>query len=146
MSSSKNSKRKIGRPTKYRPEYCERIIEHLKQGLTFESFAASIPDNGVNIDTIHEWAKKHPEFAEAKKRGAALTHAYWDKIALLVACGKEYIDKNGNVVVDPKNIIPSVFIFTLKNRIKWRDTPIEDAPIDNNKHTLIINQFKDEKK
>ena len=32
-------KRSGGHPTKYQPEYCETLIEHLGAGYSFESFA-----------------------------------------------------------------------------------------------------------
>lgn len=89
-------KTQIGRPTKYRPELCQRIIEFfdvspfeiardgdgnpltspsgkpllIPSNLpTFESFAHSI---GVHVDSLYEWANVHSEFSEAKKRAQQL--------------------------------------------------------------------------
>lgn len=62
-----------GRPTKYKPEYCEDIIAyfHDHQGFpTIEGFAVYECD--VNIDTVYEWAKIHPEFSEAKKKAMSI--------------------------------------------------------------------------
>ena len=82
---------KGGRPTKYKQEYCEEIIEFFsrpiseeftrkirtKEGVqeidvieatdlpTLASFAVSI---GVHRDTLHEWSTKHEEFSDAIKK------------------------------------------------------------------------------
>ncbi len=58
-------KRKEGRPTLYRPEYCDRLILHCKKGLSYEAFAGVVD---VCVDTLYEWEKVHPKFSEAKKR------------------------------------------------------------------------------
>lgn len=52
-----------GRPSEYKPEYCEMLINHAEQGYSFESFAGRI---GVTPQTIYNWEKAHPEFFEAK--------------------------------------------------------------------------------
>lgn len=56
-----------GRITNYKPEFCEMLIEHMSKGNTFETFTyvAGIK----NKDTLNEWVKKHPEFADAKSVG-----------------------------------------------------------------------------
>jgi len=91
-----------GRPTKYKPEYCDMIIEHFQkepvitlykeeynrdgslkcktpiitaaQFPTFQSFAANI---GVNIDTLHEWKKIHEDFSESYARAQELQEHIW---------------------------------------------------------------------
>ena len=90
---NKTAKHPGGRPTKYLPEYCERIVSFFLAGgpdfarpmvvsdgkvgshiedhplgklpATFESFAHSI---GVHVDTLNEWQSVHPEFSEAYKK------------------------------------------------------------------------------
>jgi len=54
-----------GRPTDYRAEYCEMLVEHCRGGLTIGSFAGLID---VNRDTLYQWAKAHPEFSDAMGR------------------------------------------------------------------------------
>jgi hypothetical protein len=91
-----------GRPTKYRPEYCEQIIEYFdrppqqmvykktyyasgqikseepvvlaEQFPTFQGFADTIE---VHIDTLHEWRKVHEEFSEAYARAQQLQEKIW---------------------------------------------------------------------
>lgn len=57
-----------GRPSKYDPAYCEDIVALMAEGLSKTAWAGSI---GVCHDTVIEWAKVHPEFSEAVKRGQA---------------------------------------------------------------------------
>lgn len=51
-----------GRPTDYRPEYCEKVVEFGKLGLLPVSMGVRL---GVVKDTLHEWARVHPEFSDA---------------------------------------------------------------------------------
>lgn len=65
-----------GRPTKYKSEYPDCLIEHMSGGKSYETFAARCR---VSIDTLYEWEKVHPEFSEAKKAGIALSMAWWEE-------------------------------------------------------------------
>lgn len=65
-----------GRPTKYRKEFCELLIQHMSEGLSFDTFAGVLR---VNPDTLYEWAKVHPEFSESKKVGNALRNLLVEK-------------------------------------------------------------------
>lgn len=78
-------KRGKGQPTLYRFEYCEKLISHMKSGMSFPSYAAEID---VNPDTLYEWAKVHPDFSEAKKKGEAHSLAYMERVGLLGMTGK----------------------------------------------------------
>lgn len=67
-----------GRPTDYRPEYCDEIIQCMTDGVSYASFAARI---GVCRDTLNEWASVHPEFSVAKKIANDRRVAWWEKMA-----------------------------------------------------------------
>lgn len=88
-----------GRPTSYKEEYCDRVIECLRSGLGLSSFAAEI---GVCHDTLNEWAKVHPEFSAAKKVAMCAKTAAWERKALL--------PKD-----DPARTSDATIIFMLKN-------------------------------
>lgn len=75
-----------GRPTKYRPEYCEQVIEHMADGASLTSFAAQIE---VARSTINEWIDNHPEFREATSIGKAKAAAWWEKVNRGLATGGE---------------------------------------------------------
>lgn len=53
---------KRGRPTKFKPEYCDDVIAAGRKGLSLTAFAGSIP---IARSVINEWMKAHPEFKEA---------------------------------------------------------------------------------
>lgn len=144
---------KAGRPSKYKPEYCKKIIdffnvdfyeekvveekkEYYKDGnekssfrkiqeiatpLRFISqFARAI---GVNQDTLHEWAKKHPEFSDALKEAKELQREH------LITCGLKGLFHG------------SFSIFSAKNMIGWRD----EALVDQSTHyhfTNVLQQIR----
>jgi hypothetical protein len=119
-------KMKPGAPTKYRDEYCQKILEYFSKNPYEEKevmvatkdgpmmikkevasdcpsmagFAISI---GIPKRTILDWTKKHEEFAEAYE---------------LAKCYQEnFLIVNGN-----RGLINTAFgIFSTKNIIGWRD-------------------------
>ncbi|NRA68375.1 MAG: hypothetical protein HRU19_28075 [Pseudobacteriovorax sp.] len=58
---------KIGRPTKYKEEYCDLVIKHMSAGKSLASFAATI---GTNRQRIWQWRQKHKEFQDACEAAA----------------------------------------------------------------------------
>jgi deferrochelatase/peroxidase EfeB len=65
----------MARPTEYKQEYCEAVIEAGKQG---KSVAWMASEFDVNKDTIYEWAKVHPEFSDALTRARAHSQRWWE--------------------------------------------------------------------
>jgi hypothetical protein len=117
----------MGRPSKYKKEYCEMLIEHMSTGLSFESFAGIVR---VNRDTVHEWAKVHQDFSEAKKIGMSLALLKWEKIGM----EGMYMGSKDN----PFN--PTVWIFSMKNKFNWSDR----KEVEINQSTVQINIDKDD--
>jgi len=108
-------KRKQGQPTKYRPEYCELLVEHMKQLHSFESFSATV---NTTRATLYNWCKEHPAFLDARKRGRERLQHGMENIGKGLFTGKI----KGNV---------SAWIFYMKNTTSWRDdSPLEDDAID----------------
>ena len=113
MSEDSNA----GRPSKYKPEHCSMLIEHMASGLSFESFAAAI---GVNRDSLYEWTKVHEEFSDAKKEGFDKNLLFWEKHGINgLYSTSEYDRESGNTI--SKSLNATVWIFNMKNRHKWRD-------------------------
>ena len=72
--------RKIGRPTNYKPEYCDRVVELGAKGY---SQAMIIADIGAGSrETIDNWKKAHPEFLDAMTRARDLALAWWERKGL----------------------------------------------------------------
>jgi hypothetical protein len=59
---------RTGRPTDYRPEYCEAVIDFMAQGYSLTAFAGSIRQSK---DAIYDWIKCHSEFSHAVTRARA---------------------------------------------------------------------------
>jgi len=124
-----------GRPTKYKPEYCEQIVkffacpknERVVKSITtgkneyekteyttipnelptFAKFARSI---GVAYDTVCDWVKVHPEFLHAHNEAKRLQ--------------EEFLIDNGLAGLYP----PASYIFTAKNITTMRDkTEVEHS-------------------
>ena len=78
----------MARPTTYKPEYCEQVIELGRQGMSVVEMAA---DLGVHRETLEEnWPAAHPEFSEAFTRAKVLSQAWWERqgrLNLLLAPG-----------------------------------------------------------
>lgn len=112
--NKKQTKNLPGRPTSYKPEYCEMLIKHMSQGLSFESFGAVI---GVHRATVFDWAKdgnelKYPGFSDAKKIAQDKCRLFWEKIGIGLATGREEL-KGGN---------PAIWIYNMKCRFpdRWK--------------------------
>jgi hypothetical protein len=65
-----------GRPTKYRPEYCERVLGLGREGLSVVEMAAELE---IHRETLEEnWPAEFPEFSEAFTRAKELSQAWWE--------------------------------------------------------------------
>jgi transposase-like protein len=73
-----------GRPTSYRPEFCQRVVALMAEGRSLEGCAALL---GVHPDSLYEWQKVHPEFSEAVRAGRAAATTFWENRLLDVANG-----------------------------------------------------------
>lgn len=68
-------KGKGGRPTLYKPEYCEKVIKWGKDGKSRTWIASEID---VTRETLNEWAKAHAEFSDALSRAKAHEQRWWE--------------------------------------------------------------------
>ena len=64
-----------GRPSLYKPEYCEKVIELGKLGKSLTKMALAC---NVDKKTLHDWAEKHEEFALSLARARAESLAWWE--------------------------------------------------------------------
>ena len=99
-------KKRTGRPSKYKPEFCEELMAAGKKGLSIEAFAGQI---GVSKECIYEWTRTRPPFSDAKKRFETASQRYWEMLGIAGMTGQI------------KNFNAAVWIFNMKNRFKWRD-------------------------
>ena len=97
---------KKGRPSKYDPKYCDKVVSLLSKGYSKEATAGKL---GISRDTLYEWCQIHEDFSDSIKTGEAKSRYYWEKIGMDGMLGKV------------KGFRPVVWIFIMKNRFGWRD-------------------------
>tara|TARA_R100000789_G_scaffold89280_1_gene86358 strand:- start:563 stop:1033 length:471 start_codon:yes stop_codon:yes gene_type:complete len=111
--------RPVGRPTKFKPEFCDVVMEHLtnpnKLG-TLRGLAARL---NISPETLYRWKRDIPEFSNALQNAQAIQEEKLAQAMLL------------------SNLNTTGCIFTLKNLYNWKDkrevqanVSIADALID----------------
>jgi hypothetical protein len=149
--ASKKTGNPVGRPTDYRPEYCQDLVAHMRKGGSFESFGAVVQKSK---QTLYDWTKAFPEFLDAKNVGLSHSLKFYEDLGKMIAGGQVQRikrqsvvkDKDGKPVVGPDGQVlfdteyepttagQSTWIFMMKNMHKWRDRADiniggqEDAP------------------
>lgn len=104
------SKNLGGRPTDFKPEYCQQLIEHMEEGYSFESFAGRVKKSRA---TIYNWLDAQPEFLDAKNTAFECSRFFWENIGINISRLGE-----GNA---------TAYIFNMKNRFpdEWREKQTE---------------------
>lgn len=99
---------KVGRPSKYNPAFCERVIELGKEGMGKCEMAAKL---GVHYQTFEDWQSVHPEFSISVKEALRYSQAWWEEQGRKATFG------------GTPGFNATSFIFNMKNRFKddWRD-------------------------
>lgn len=77
--------KRLGRPSEYRPEMCERIIQAMSEGLSLDAAAAEI---GVSPRSCYQWQNDIPEFSQAIETGRAKALLAWERRAIAIAGGE----------------------------------------------------------
>lgn len=71
------TKSKGGRPTAYKEEFCDLIIEVGKAGGSVVKMANAC---GVSKETIYDWARSKPLFSDAFTRARNLSQEWWEDL------------------------------------------------------------------
>ena len=133
-----------GRPSLYQPEFAEQAFELCLAGATNLDLADTFE---VGHSTIDNWLQKHPEFAQAVKRGGALAdgkvaHGLYSRAVGYTYEATRVVLYKGEPVVLPHTVHkpPDVRAgtFWLRNRRpdqwgdRWRDDPgpLQDEGVD----------------
>jgi transposase len=112
-----------GRPTKYKPEFCDAVIKAGEEGDTLVGMAEACD---VSRETINEWMKIHPQFSDAVKLGLQKSQFWWEKKGRLATFG------------EVPGFNATSYIFQMKNRFKedWREK--QDVDVTSNGATIAI--------
>jgi len=116
-------------PSAYRPEFCDRLIEHMARGLSFDSFGGVAR---VSRRTLYNWIKTNPEFEEAYEVGKLSCLLWWETQSV-EGLSSEFFQT-------------ALFVVNMRNRFGWRDKSKEEAKEDAKKFssqgfTLTKEQF-----
>lgn len=105
----------MGRPTKYKPEYCEKVIDLMSQGWAKTEVCYDREEGlGIHFSTFLLWQEKHPEFKAAVEEGQRASEAWWNKTGRVAVLGG----------IDGFNA--TTWIFNMKNRFGWADKMSQD--------------------
>lgn len=123
MAKKPSEKAATGRPSKYDPAFCAKVVEYLAKGHSLTAFAGYI---GVARSSIFKWADESPEFSDAIKVGQAKAVLFWEGVLIDLAT-----NGGGNA---------TAVIFALKNRAAddWADKVVTEhtgkdgGPIEHN--------------
>ena len=108
-----------GRPTEYRQEMCDQVIELLKEGASIEEIGL---DLNCGYSTVYQWMDRHPEFAEAVKKGREYSKGWWLK--------------EGRQNLKTKEFNSNLYALNMKNRHGWADKTEST-----NTHNINVNEF-----
>lgn len=102
---------KTGRPSLYKPEYCDEAINFMANGCSIIELSQHL---GVGTTTIYRWEEEHSEFREALTRARELSQAHWERKIkfLMIGC-----DEKGQHV----NVSAPLVKLYLANRFGWSD-------------------------
>lgn len=93
-----------GRPTAYKPEYCEQLVKAAREtGISPSAFAGLI---GVSAETISNWKDAHVEFLEAVK---------------IADRAREWFHQNG-LATNPKGVIGHLASLKHLETGSWRES------------------------
>ncbi len=93
-----------GRPTTYKPEYCDLLVEHMANGSSFGTFACVV---GCCRNTLYEWVRAYPQFSSAKDVGSARAYGWWERLGVGALQGKI------------PRFSSAVWILAMRNRFGW---------------------------
>lgn len=74
-----------GAPSKYKPEYCQMVIDCMSQGDSLLAFTTKI---GIVRSVAYGWAKEFPAFSAALSQAQEASQMWWEKMTKAGSCGK----------------------------------------------------------
>ena len=96
--------KKMGRPTKYKSEMCDVVIELMREGASQQEVLNEL---NISNDTFYRWKEENPDFSETVKRGIELSQGWWEK--------------QGRVSLRDRTFNYPGWYMNMKNRFKWAD-------------------------
>jgi hypothetical protein len=104
-----------GRPTDYKPEYCEVVIRLMRKGASIAELARKFD---CAITTIYEWIAKNDEFSYAIRKGVDLSRGWWEK--------------NGRINLHEKSFNHILWMMNMRNRFRAEWSEKQEEKTDTN--------------
>lgn len=136
-----DEKNPVGRPTEYDPKFCDRLIEHMKDGGSFTAFAALVD---VCRTTLYTWLDVHPEFLDAKKRGDMKSLYWWENEGKKGLWNETESEGEGRSKrSSSKSFNTGNYVFNMINRFKEdykqrQEIEVQKDPNENNAPKVIV--------
>lgn len=93
-----------GRPTKYKAEHCEQVIDHFREGWSIAEICLELD---ICEKTFLNWVNTKDEFLQAKKKGVFFSEGWWMK--------------QGRKNLENKEFNSTLWYMNMKNRFGWKD-------------------------
>ena len=87
LNSNPKKSRKRGRPTLYKPEYCEQVVEWGREGCSLHQIASRM---GISLQCFAEWREKYKQFGESVTRARDLAQAWWEDVGMSGMRSREF--------------------------------------------------------
>jgi transposase len=104
MKKITSEKKKVGRPSGYKPEYCQTVLKEMRDGASIEEVAYELK---VFKSTLYSWMDNYPEFSDAIKNGVEFSEGWWRK--------------EGRKNIRNKDFNSTLWYMNMKNRFGWKD-------------------------
>lgn len=104
-----------GRPSDYKQEYCDKIVQCFKEGWSIEEICLELD---ICKQTFYNWCESNQEFLDSKKKGESFSQGWWMK--------------KGRINLENKDFSSTLWYMNMKNRFGWKDrsdTTSGDEPI-----------------
>ncbi len=106
-----------GRPSLYKPEMCEKILDLMSEGKTDTQTCAML---GISVDSLARYRRQYPELAEAYQKGKLLQQAAWETLGMQGITGAI------------KGFNATTYIFMMSNLFKTSYTQRADTAVNVN--------------
>jgi hypothetical protein len=124
-----------GRPSLFKPEYCEQTYRLCLLGLTDKELSAFFC---VSESTLNLWKLKHDDFSESIKNGREIADAKVVESLFKRACGYEHEEdvimqyKGEPVIVPtikhyPPDAASAIFLLCNRQRSRWKNSKFDDG-------------------
>jgi len=141
---SASSNQKVGRPSEFKPDYCEQVVKLCRLGATDQDIAEFF---NVSTTTIDNWKIRYPEFLGAVRAGkieadVQVANSLFKKATGYVVEVEKVVGRADdrkivkmNIAIEPDT---QACMFWLKNRRKdqWRDKQEIDVTVMNHEQAL----------